>query len=405
MTDKDDERFHEIDDEHFDDSENLYFPFRESSVPEDAAGDEAYEEFSDMMLSFFSDFVSLLPLDIQDYARNAFDALTTQGCGEPEESNRILKAMRKEHKDIPGLYLMEARNCKSIAVSMMHETGREEELAATLRKERKALSEYIRRSDDADILDFQSYLWARAERSKVSLMLGDAKGAFSAIICLPHDTGFSMERLMDELDSYYMNDDEDEYSDNWYRFLSEADNAIQIEYSDPFDIIDSIVDPGHASEYVRMMNDSGMTGPMLMVTVDAGKDINSAAVDMQQVLAACLRACPEAECAYFDSFFVDKELLKMLLDDTEDGYFCGIVMYRISVEGDVAKTNSLGVWGRKELSLPVEPFSSPAEAAFTLAKAAERHVSKALKPGSAIEVNGRHFTVGEGNGDLLDLKA
>ena len=71
MTDKDDERFHEIDDEHFDDSENLYFPFRESSVPEDAAGDEAYEEFSDMMLSFFSEFVSLLPLDIQDYARNA----------------------------------------------------------------------------------------------------------------------------------------------------------------------------------------------------------------------------------------------------------------------------------------------------------------------------------------------
>ena len=413
----DEEKFHEIDDDRFDDADNRYFHFRneESDGSDDGLPylpemDDSFMEFTDMVGGIFDMVISLLPADMQEYGMTALDAVIAAGSGNPSASNRMLKALRKMAedggKDSPGIFLMEARNYKSMVINALSTgAGTVEKL---LKKEKKALEAYISYYDKADTFDdFDEYLFARAERARVRQMLGEQKGVFTATLEIPDGSAFDMDDLLDALNEFYEPSEDDDYTDTSFVFLSSPGNVVQIEYSDPA-IVTELLSSVPLGLREKMDAGAFPGNGVVTITIDSGKDITSAAVDMQQVLAAVYSLYPDTPIVTLNSTVVQPELMPVLLEDTRSNMFCELVLLQILCEGDeenaILRSHTASAWGRPDIGIrmnetTLEPFA-------VVGVALDRHLRRAIKAGDHIEIEGHTFKAVQhkaGDDDIIIL--
>ena len=416
MPGKDDEgKFHEIDDEIFDDGENRYFHFSgdddEDFIDSDD-GDDFFES-AEMMSEIFETFLSLLPEDMKEYGQTAFDAVLSAGSGSPAESNSHLRKLRKlsKGKYSPGIALMEARNCKALAIAAM--SAESDEVKKILKQERKALEEYIRYCDKTGIYDdFDAYLFARVERAKVVKMQGEDKGVFIANIEIPEEAGFAMEDVISSLEKYYQPLDDDQYTDTSYVFLSDNDNVIHIEYSDPA-IMTEVLSAVPLPLREKLKREEPITKGVISITVDAGHNITSAAMDMQQVMSAVCSIFPVADLVTLNANYIHPSIIPVMIQETDDNVFCDPVLFQFSYEGGsdsdhrVFRSHLAGVWGRKDLGIPMPDIDSDPDIIMHLSEAMQKHIKHAIKDGDHIEIDGREYKASDykdGDDDIILLR-
>ena len=238
MSDKKDdgEKFHEIKEDSFDDMNNSYFSFHDDEDQDDFLSffedGELMQEFSEILTSLFDEFVSLLPVDIQEYAEHAVEAVLSRFGMEPEETLKIAKKLRKlaGNLDCPGIYLIEADAYKKIATMNM---GKEDEaFRKAIEKEEKALHQYITHFEKKGYGDVDGYLFARVESMRIRQLLGNRKGIFSASLFLPEDADFDMEAIIDSLEEFYSSEEApDNYDERTYTFTTDSNCVVHLEYN------------------------------------------------------------------------------------------------------------------------------------------------------------------------------
>lgn len=403
-----DEKFREIDDEGFDDRDNRYFHFDDEgddgySFPDD---EDDFIEASDMLSGIFRSFLSLMPSDMQEYSSLAFDAILAAGSGNAEESNRLLKALRKIRNDSAGVYLMEARNWKKLAVDAINKGS--DDIDEYLRHERKALESYIRYCDKHDeSYDFDEYLEARIEHARVINMMGESKGVFSARIELPEEREFEMEDVLRALESYYAPTEDDTYSDSMYSFLSEGENVIKIEYTDPASVKETLY--SFSSDVRDQFSEYAIpSSGVISITIDCGKDIDSGAMDLQQVVSAVCAVYPDSDL-YINDLQVSPSLYPILKQATEEGFICAPVIFQFFYDGDmpeserILRTNSAEIWGKKDIGIRPQEFRNEADAISCLTDAISKHVKKTIKAGDTVRIHGLDLKASEYKEEFDDI--
>ncbi len=398
---KDDkEKFHEIDDERFDDQDNRYFQYREDEDDADisdlfANQEDSFYDYSDMITGIFDTFIRLLPVDIQEYADTVLNAILSSGSGKPDASNMFLKEAKKlaKGKDVPGISFLEAQNYKLLAINSTDP----EEMHKNIVKQKKALDAYIKYCDkDEELEDFESYINLRCERAKIKEALGDMKGAFIAMFELPAGTQFDIDKVMDALDRYYeSNDDAGVVDEHSYSFLSEGDNAIRIDFFDPSffsnvpqNILDNLeLDPAD-SDF--------MSTPTIVITIDASKDLVSACFDLQQILTALCKAYPEPERIIVNSMPINLKNIESMVADTDSGYICEPVIFQVSYEivGDkkVVMTHIGPFFGKKDVGIAIPVSEEPdIDSIAAVLTAMSQNIKHTVKPGAHLEFGGKVF--------------
>ena len=412
---EDEEKFHEVDEERFDDKENRYFHFNDDDYYDDDAeepDDESFDDFSLMVGSIFESLLSLMPNDMQEYANNAFDAILTAGSGLPEESNKILKRLRKHSKGklSPGIPLMESRNYKAMAVAAMDD--QKDDILKNIKHEKKALDEFVRlyESDaDTSSVSFDDYLNARSERCRVKNLLHCRKGALSAMIVIPDDREFSMEEILEALSAYYDGTDDDEYAELSYSFLSEHENCICIQYNDPVDFSRIMA---MAPEYMHepLPDDPYCNNPSISVIIDAGKDLLSAAWDLEQVIAAICGLYSGIEYMEINDFPVNPALIPLIVKEASDGIFCDPVLYGYSLSSDrkFFRTHGMDVFGCHDIGICIENRKySDDNLLHWMSSASDMMMRHKVKPGEEITICGVVFsaeTYKDGDNDMIVLR-
>ena len=411
MADMDDDgKFREIDDESFDDSGNMYFHFHDPSDTGGVRGSDLAQgmdgllgEMMEMSLGFVEHVLSLFPGDVQESGELAMRAVSAAAAGDAETSNRLLHLLRKRIGTTPGICKAEADNLMNL-ISEALAMGDEEKASRLMKKERKLLSEYIKLAEKDGSQDFMEYLSARTERARISEMLGLRKGVFSAAFEMPEGAEFRMEDFLSGLDRFYENTADDEHDDTMYLFLSGAGNAVRVQYADPSVIISGLSeDPEKAGRFTDLLDAFDMHGSYVTVTVEAGKDISSAALDLQQVLAALIGCYPGTRMIAIGNDVVPEALIPAIAADSEDGYFCEAVMYMILYEDtnegrSVLRSHSAPCWGRQDIGIVISGDEDDKEFSRLVAVICEvlaKHIAHRLEDGDHVEALGMGFRVHE----------
>lgn len=419
MSKKDDDgRFREVDEDRFDDISNRYFPF---SADDDDGGEDFpfapdmenfMMEFTDMVSGLFDEFISLLPEDVQEHAHAVLDALMSSGSGKPKEALRIISSLKKKSKErcCPGLSRLEARCYRLLAREAIAKS--DEEAAVYLRKERKALSQYIKECDQSDDCDFDAYLEARSQRARISALLGETKGVLLATVEIPEDRDFDIDEVLDAIDVYYESPDPVDCTDTSYVFCTDGDSVISIEYVDPSMMMAEL--RAFGSEELRKqvdeIDDGSVKRSSVAITVEAGKSITSAAFDMQQVLAAVCSCYRESPLVALNNTVLPPPFIELLLTDTSDGLVCEPVIYQIFyAEGDdsILRTHAGAVWGRRNIGIVAEKGGDPSANLIPLIAAFSKNIRHPMKDGDDFEADGRKFRMTDakdGDEDILLMK-
>ena len=395
---KDDEvKSCEINDMDFDDRDNHYFHFHESA-DDYSPLDDGFTEEVDMINDILNEFLSLLPVDMQEYGKTALDAIIASGCHSFNESNKLLKKLRKltKGRDCPGIAMKEAMNYKALAVESI--SSGEYDVKSLISKECKALGEYIRYFEKNSFLyDFDDYLFARIERAKAYKMIGEQKGVFMATLEIPEGEEFSMEKLVKGLSAYYEETDDDIFTENSYAFLSGDDNVILIEYNDRVDISEMVETMPQDLRNMLDESEMNLSNSVVTITVDSGKDITSAAMDMQQVLATVCSVYPDSPMVTINGNVIQQSIIPLMIQDTENGFFCEPVLFQFAYDGNkideerVFRTHSAKLWGRKDIGFPMPDADTDIDLLSYLSMAISRHVKHEIKAGDKIELDGKTF--------------
>ena len=136
---------------------------------------------------------------------------------------------------------------------------------------------------------------------------------------------------------------------------------------------------------------SPFASPHVTVSVDAGKDITAAAIDLQQVLSAIYNVYPDMEDAVLNGISLGKTALPILLEDTREVIFSEHVLFNIFFESEDERylaTHNAEPWGRKNLAVDVKEFDREEDALGVLVDAMYKHIKHAIKPGDHIECYG-----------------
>ena len=413
MSDKKDdgEKFHEIKEDSFDDMNNSYFSFHDDEDQDDFPSffedGELMQEFSEILTSLFDEFVSLLPVDIQEYAEHAVEAVLSRFGMEPEETLKIAKKLRKlaGNLDCPGIYLIEADAYKKIATMNM---GKEDEaFRKAIEKEEKALHQYITHFEKKGYGDVEGYLFARVESMRIRQLLGNRKGIFSASLFLPEDADFDMEAIIDSLEEFYSSEEApDNYDERTYTFTTDSNSVVHLEYNSGEFLDDLLTSIPLSEEEKQKLYGSPFASPHVTVSVDAGKDITAAAIDLQQVLSAIYNVYPDMEDAVLNGISLGKTALPILLEDTREVIFSEHVLFNIFFESEDERylaTHNAEPWGRKNLAVDVKEFDREEDALGVLVDAMYKHIKHAIKPGDHIECYGYDMKASAFNSEISDI--
>ena len=404
---KDDGSFREIDDEEFDDSGNIYFPFRSERVHESEAENDGMEAMAEVVTEVVDDIVfrliSILPPEMQGDMIEAYEAIMEPSDGNAEDACRVFRRMWKNYRG-PGAKLLEARSLRSLAVKAMQEG---EDASAIIAKERKALAEYIKASDSDPAFDYPEYMQARLDMARSGIMTGDPKGAFNAFIELPDGSDFSMERLVSIMGEYFSETEGEPWEENSFTFETAAGNVVGITYTDIGEIPGEF---GHEKvrELAALMEELGSSGMTLSVLVSAEDDATLAAYEFSLAIAACLECFPQVSGAMINDAEVGAESLRLLSMCAERKYFCSPVLYGFS-EGKlesgerVYMTCSASRWGREDLAVIIPSSEEIQDADGILSEAMGIHVKKKLKEGAVAVLTSGSFSVRKGSADGRQL--
>ena len=396
MSGKNDDEFREIDDK-FNDLENLYFPFNSDEKDEEdeyipPTKDEMIEMalgMSEMMSRLMHDVLILVPKEMQDTVAIALDAATSSIAGKADESNRNLKQLKKIDKSNAGIYLAEARNYKLLLSREMRHGGGLE--SKNLQKEKKALDAFLKYESDSPYVDFDDYMWARIEKAKVSMFLGELKGVFNAYIEIPDDD-FDMMDVVNALGEWYEEGDDDVLSDNHYMFLSDSGAAIAIEYSDPASLV-AEAEPEMRQKYLDLMENVGASAHALSITVTGGSDLIGASYDFQQVLTAVWSLYSESELAIVYDYPYPREKFELLADSASKGIFCLPYLAEMTIEPldgstELALTWEARRWGKIDLGIILDSSEDNPPDLALLCDIFTQHIEKPFKEGQEAVIDG-----------------
>ena len=395
----DNDKFLEIKEDSYDDLDNRYYSFGDNgmgnhdSFPVFDEPDDEIQDLSEMIATLFDDFVSLLPSDVQEYAEKAVSVVLSRIGGDPHASLRLINELKKlaKNKDCPGIYLYEAEAYKHLAVLSL-QSDQEEALRA-IKNEHKALRNYVKYAEKQDFGNIDDYLSARIEDVRARHMLGEYKGSFVANIIMAEGTEFDIEKIIESLDEFYHSDVPPEnFSENEYIFMTDSDSVVSVQYNPPLPFDDELSGILSGSELGRSFDDSMFGNGYISVTIDAGDSIYSAAIDMQQVLAAISKVYPDTGDSSLNNVPMSGEALPLLLEEAREEIFCEPVMFNIFFEEkDDRKylaTHNARAWGRRDIAIIADEFGDENDALDVLIEAMYRHMKHAIKNGDREEFSG-----------------
>ena len=402
--DRDDDRFSEIGDDGFDDSGNVYFPFRSwKDEAGEARSGKAEEDLREMALAVsemlndtvFS-LISMLPPSLQSDAAEAYAAIiaSNEDDGDAEAANRIFRRMWKHHRG-PGAKLFEARNLRRMALEALDEG--EDKAAELLKKERKALSEYIKASDDYPAFSYDDYLWARLESARIGIMLNESRGVFNAYLELPEGTGFSMADLAEAITARFEECEGEEWDEDSFMFETLSGNVIGVSYSD-LDSMASTLPHDRFSEIASIVDETGSSGMTISILVSAEKDCSLAAFEFSSIVAACLECYPDIKAGVINNADVGTESLCLISKLADSGCFCAPVLFGFVKDctdsgEQILRSCSAARWGVPDIA--VKDCGKAGAAEMVLSDALMRHSRKALRKGSSVDTESGRFAVGE----------
>ncbi len=403
-----DEKFHEIDEDRFDDSENKYFQF-----PSDDEDDEMLPDYdedffdsvlgmTDMFSGIVNQLISMLPDEMHEYGRIALEAIFASGKGDYKESNKLLHKLKKfdDFKAGSGVDLLEGNNYSDEANAILRETGNPDRVQSLLKKAKKSFMRYIDRYDEnCSLSEYNDYLFARAEKARAGLLTGDGKGVFSSALWLSENADFDILRVMNALEEYFLPPDDEEdsfYSDSFYLFETEADSVVSIRYqANNFNDIADEIPEALKDEFVR----SGYNGNGGCIQILVDGEPFSAAYDMQLVLTALFHEYGDD----VSSIRIGEELFPLsakdsIIEDTAEDIDSSVVFLQIGCThyNDtcvyVLRTHSGLSWGRKDVAIELkhEPLQKDYAAVYN---AMARNIKRALKDGDIINSNDAGYKV------------
>ena len=394
------DEFREIDDK-FNDIDNLYFPFKgdiDSSTDADTEGfsgeDLLHMAFgmSSMVGDLLNFVISVVPREMQEAVSAAIDAASSSLSGNAEESNKLLRKLRKLDKNNAGVYLREAKNYKVLAAGDMKKDTNFDPVY--LKKEKKALEFFLKHEDDSYFTTDDDYMWARIEDAKLAMMLnGDYKGIFTAYIEIP-DEDFDIKDIENALNEYYEDDNSEASSDYEYTFLSDSSAVISVRYEDPISMAAS-AEPELRDKFLSAMDELGVSNHAVSITVVADKsksdNIAGAAFDFQQVLTAIWSLYSDSDLVLIYDYPFDKEELPLLQSMTRKLMFALPFLANVTVEEDggrsIAVTHEARRWGLEDLGMYIDPDDDNPDLAL-LYNSFIVHLDKPLKDNDEAMVNG-----------------
>ncbi len=405
------EKFHEIEEDRFDDSENKYFQFRtdedgeeEMIPPYDDDFMDSVMGMTDLFTSVVNQLISMLPDEMHEYSEMALQAILSSGRGDYKESLKLIREMKKM-KDIKagsGVDFLEGNNYSEAAKAAMDESDDLDNARELMKKSRKAYQRYVNRfEEDFSSSDYNSYLLARVEKARAGLVINECKGIFSATIGFDSSYDFDIFRIMKALETYYMppEDDDDAFiGEDFYIFETEMDNVVSIHFH-ACDRIRDIVD----SMPEELKNEFGEAGYDLseghIQIIVEGKDPSYSAYDLQLVLACIFTEYSAA----VTSIRLGEELFPLsvkdsIIEDTDDDVNSFVVFCQMGCshyqEDDVyiLRTHSGAAWGRKDVAIELngKPEKEDFEAIYHAMYANIKHP---LKEDSCIHVADKDYMV------------